>query len=195
MSKSIFQKPLEWVYETFKKDTSKMLIVTGSLGWALSSLAQAAAIVVNPKISTEKKSFLLPQELTDGFVNVISFLGITLFAKKYIQKLVTTGKILPQNIREYLNKNKSLYRGKVGKLDFNLDEVLKLNTTDKAIKDSYDSYKNFVTTVGTLGASVLSCNVITPLIRNKTASKVQKNYIEMKNNPTVYHASSYNMKV
>ena len=91
MNKSFFQRTLEWVCETFEKDISKMLIVTGALGWALSSFAQAAAIVVNPKVSTEKKSFLLPQELMDGFINVLSFLGITLFAKKYIQKLCSTG--------------------------------------------------------------------------------------------------------
>ena len=191
MNKSFFQKSLEWVCETFEKDTSKMIIITGALGWALSSLAQAAAIIINPKVSTEKKSFLLPQELMDGFINVLSFLGITLIAKRYIQKLCSTGKIAPQSVRNYLNKNKSLYHDKVGKLDFNLDNVL----VDKKLKSSYESHKNFVTTMGTLGASILACNVVTPLIRNKTASKVQKNYIEMKNNPTVYPASSSGMKI
>ena len=191
MNKSFFQKSLEWVCETFEKDTSKMLIVTGALGWALSSLAQAAAIVVNPKVSVEKKSFLLPQELMDGFINVLSFLGITLFAKKYIQKLVSTGKIAPKSVREFLNKNKSLYHDKIGKLDFNVGDVL----VDKKLQSSYESYKNFVTTMGTLGASILACNVVTPVIRNKTASRVQKNYIEMKNNPTLYQAPSSGMKI
>lgn len=192
MNKSFFQKSLEWVCETFEKDTSKMIIVTGALGWALSSLAQAAAIIINPKVSTEKKSFLLPQELMDGFINVLSFLGITLIAKRYIQKLCSTGKIAPQSVRNYLNKNKSLYHDKVGKLDFNLDNVL----VDKKLKSSYESHKNFVTTMGTLGASILACNVVTPLIRNKTASKVQKNYIEMKNiSMALPPRSSDNMKI
>lgn len=191
MNKPFFQRTLEWVCETFEKDTSKMLIVTGALGWALSSLAQAAAIVVNPKVSVEKKSFLLPQELMDGFINVLSFLGITLFAKKYIQKLVSTGKIAPKSVREFLNKNKSLYHDKIGKLDFNVGDVL----VDKKLQSSYESYKNFVTTMGTLGASILACNVVTPVIRNKTASRVQKNYIEMKNNPTLYQAPSSGMKI
>ena len=73
MRKSLSQKTLEWVYNTFKDDTSKMLIATGTLGWALSSLAQMCAIVWNPKISSDKKSFLLPQELMDAVVNIGSF--------------------------------------------------------------------------------------------------------------------------
>ena len=79
---NIFQKSLEWIYQNFKKDTSKMLIFTGTAGWALSSFAQIIAIVVNPKISSEKKSFLIPQEFMDAVVNVGAFFGITMFAKK-----------------------------------------------------------------------------------------------------------------
>ena len=53
---SLFRKPKEWIFETFKDDTSKMIIGTGTLGWILSSLAQIGAIAGNPKISSEKKS-------------------------------------------------------------------------------------------------------------------------------------------
>ena len=50
--------------------------------------------------------------------------------------------------------------------------------------------------MGTVGASVLSCNIVTPLIRNATASRVQKNYIDMNKNATYnYSANSGNMKV
>ena len=196
---NLFQKSLNWVCENFKKDTSKMLIATGTLGWALSSLAQAIAVVANPKISNESKSFLLPQELMDAAVNVGGFFCFTMLTKKYISKMAATGKIAPQSVRDFLNSH-SEYKNKVGKLDvtkrnmsqvgkldFNLDDVLANRPELAKLNKSYESHKNFVTTMGTIGASVLSCNIITPLIRNFTASNVQKTYIDMKKNPQLYY--------
>ena len=185
MNKPILERCLNWVFENFKKDTSKMLIVTGTLGWGLSSLAQICGILGNTKLSSEKKSFLLPQELMDAVVNVGAFFSITMLTKKFIAKLATTGKIAPLSVRNFLNNN-SEYKNNVGKLDFNLDDVLKKNSANLDVLESYKSYKNFVTTMGTVGASVLSCNIVTPLIRNATASKVQQTYIDMKKNPTLY---------
>ena len=195
MPSSFLQKNLNWIYENFKKDTSKMLIATGTLGWALSSLAQGLAIVANPKISNEKKSFLLPQELMDSAVNVGGFFLFTMFTKKCINKMASTGKIAPQSVRNFLNSH-SEYKNKVGKLDFNLDDVLNNRPELAKVNDSYQSYKNFVTTMGTIGASVLSCNIITPVIRNFTASNVQKTYIDMQKNPQLYQTYSNNrMKI
>ena len=77
MVKPSILKPLEYIYEHFKKDTSKMLVITGTLGWALSSLAQMGAVIANPKLTPEQKSFLLPQELMDAVVNVGAFFSVT----------------------------------------------------------------------------------------------------------------------
>ena len=41
MNSSPLQKGLEWVYNNFKKNTATMLVVTGTIGWGLSSLAFA----------------------------------------------------------------------------------------------------------------------------------------------------------
>ena len=193
MRSSFFQRQLEKVYETFKGDTSKMIIWTGTLGWALSSAAQIGAIFSNKKITSEKKSFLLPQEFMDAVVNIGAFLGFTLLAKKGIQKMATTGKIAPKTVRDFLNKN-SMYKNKVGKLDFNLDDVL-MNHSDKYLKDSYESHKNFVTTMGTIGASVISCNMVTPVIRNIIASKMQKKYIDIQKNPSAYPEPPKNLRI
>lgn len=192
---NFFQKNLNWIYENFKKDTSKMLIVTGTLGWALSSLAQSIAVLANPKISNEKKSFLLPQEFMDALVNVGGFFCFTMLTKKCIAKIAKTGKITTKTVRDFLDTNPE-YKNKVGKLDFNLDDVLKDRPELAKINESYESYKNFVTTMGTVGASVLSCNIITPLIRNITASNVQKTYIDMQKNPQFYQSyGSDRMKI
>ena len=188
------QKGFNWIHTTFKDDYSKMLIATGALGWILSSAAQIAGIYANSKISDEKKSFLVPQEMMDGFINAIAFIGITTIAKRGIEKMASTGKTTTLSVRNFLNQHPEL-KEKVGKLDFNLDDVIPQNTD--AYK-SYKSYKNFITTMGTLGASVLSCNIITPVVRNATASRVQKSYIDMKNNPKIYqyqNSSGSNMKI
>ena len=80
--KNPFNRILDWVAKNFRKDASKMIIATGVAGWTLSSLAQISAIVFNPKISNDKKSFLVPQEFADAAANIGSFFLITLMVKK-----------------------------------------------------------------------------------------------------------------
>lgn len=184
-----------WILNSFKEDTSKMLIATGTLGWALSSLAQGLAVIGNPKISNEKKSFLLPQELMDALVNVGGFFCFTMFTKKCIGKMAKTGKIASESVRNFLNSHPELKK-QVGKWDFNLDKIFENKPELADIYNSYQSHKNFVTTMGTVGASIISCNMITPVIRNFTASNVQKTYIDMKKNPQLYQTyNSNNMKI
>ena len=174
MNNSPLQKSLEWVYNNFKKNTATMLVVTGTIGWALSSLAQIGAVVINPKIPKEQKSFLVPQEFLDAVVNIGMFFLLTQSTKKILSKLASTGKIATTSVREFLNKNK-VYGDQVGKLSLDLDEVL--TKENKFPKESYYSYKNLVTTVGTVGAGVLSSNIITPVLRNTMASDIQKKYL------------------
>lgn len=186
MKNNLFQSSLEWVYSHFKKNTAKMLVITGTIGWGLSSLAQIGAVLLNPKISPEQKSFLIPQEMADAAVNIGSFFLITQAAKKFISKMASTGKIAPTSVREYLNKH--FKKNEIGKLSLDLDKVLE--TSEKFPKDSYYTYKNYVTTLGTVGASVLSCNIVTPLLRNKLASSMQKQYIDRKNTqPQLYNTT------
>ena len=173
--KNVLDTVLNWVAENFRKDASKMLIWTGVAGWTLSSLAQVGAVLFNNKISNEKKSFLVPQEMADAAVNIGSFFLITQAAKKMTAKLFSTGKFAPKAVRSYLEKNKDLYANKIGKLDFDLDEVLK--THKDFPKDQYYACKNFGTTLATVGAGIVSSNIVTPVIRNNMASKMQQNYI------------------
>ena len=188
MSKSILQSGLNWVYNNFKKNTATMLVVTGTIGWGLSSLAQIGAVLFNPKIPREQKSFLVPQEIADALVNISSFFLITQVTKKFISKLASTGKIAPSKVRAFLDKNKNLYGDKVGKLSLDLDEVLKHEP--KFPKESYYAYKNYATTVGTIGASILSSNIVTPIIRNSMASNMQQKYLN--NRP---QSNSGNIKI
>ena len=201
----MFQSMLEWVAKNFSKDASKMLIITGVAGWTLSSLAQIFAISVNSKISNEQKSFLIPQELADAAVNIGSFFLITQFAKKTVSKLFSTGKFAPQKVREYLIKHKDLYADKIGKIDFSLDDIRKIDKNFP--KKEYWATKNFYTALATVGAGIVSSNIVTPIVRNKMASKMQKSYLAKKQDDigpkqTTFKASikpvnyySYGMKI
>jgi hypothetical protein len=182
-----FKSILNWVAKHFQDDPAKMLIWTGVAGWSISSAAQIFAIIANPKIDNEKKGFLIPQEMYDAVTNISLYFLITLFAKKTVSKLFTTGKWAPKNVRKFLNENKSIYSDKIGKVNFDLGKELDTPKRQDLLKE-YDITKSFGTTVATVGAGVLATNILTPIVRNKMASRIQKTYIdiknEMKENPT-----------
>ena len=192
MTKPSSFNPLKWIYNHFKDDTSHMLIVTGAIGYVLSALAQIGAIVVNDKISSDKKTFLMPQELIDGIINVVMFLLITIGVKKSISKLVSTGKLLPKSVKEDLLKN---YKDKIGKIDFDIDKLK--GTLNGDVFEKYNSYKEYATTVGTLGATILSSNVAAPFLRNAVASNVHNNYKQNQQKMDIYRPVNYsgNMKI
>ena len=82
-----------YIFKKYGENPGTMLVHTGALGWILSSMAQVSAVVVNDKISPEQKSFLIPQEIADAFINIVSFYVITSSFKNLASKLVSSGKI------------------------------------------------------------------------------------------------------
>lgn len=164
----MFNSLLENLWNKYSKDPAKILVQTGTAGWALSSGAQIVALLFNDKISTKEKTFLIPQETFDAIVNISSFFLITSGIKKFAAKLVTTGKIAPRNIRNYLEN--SPFKDSVGKSCFNIEEDLKGLTSFNEHKSQYQAFKNIFTTGSTIGASILSTNIVTPIVRNNLAS-------------------------
>ena len=79
------------IWKNFSKDEGKMLVYMGALGWIFSSAAQTVAIITNPKISRKEKSFLVPQEIFDGIVNVGLYFGVTQFCRKGVVNLMKNG--------------------------------------------------------------------------------------------------------
>lgn len=173
---SPLQSILNWISKNFSNDASKMLIWTGVAGWSISALAQIGGILFNPEISNEKKSFLIPQEVADAAVNIGTFFAITQLSKRLMAKMCKTGKIASKSMREFINKSPEL-KSKVGKIDFNIEKYLPENSN---ILENYETYKSFATTFTTVGAGILSSNIITPIVRNNMAADMQKNYIENK---------------
>lgn len=168
---------LEKIYTTFLNNPGKMLIQTSVAGWALSSLAQIAAIVMNEKIPKEQKMFMIPQEFADGIVNILSFLLVTKTFTAVANRLVSQGKWLPINIAEILKKS-NLY-SQTGKAGF---DVLKKANLQGEAAESFHKWSAGVDVSAALAGSVISCNIITPLVRNLYASKRQQGSIARMNN-------------
>lgn len=167
-SSNLFSKFKTTLYKNYGENPGNMLVHTGVLGWILSSLAQVSAVVFNDKIPKEQKSFLIPQEIADAAVNIISFYVITSSFKKLASKLVSTGKLTTKPIKEFLSKNKVV--DNIGNYDFNIENLPNF----KEIKGEYKPFKNGIDVVASTIGSIISCNIVTPIIRNQYASRKQK---------------------
>ena len=165
------------IYKNYGENPGKMLVHTGVLGWILSSLAQIAAVVLNDKISKEQKVFLIPQEMADAAANIISFYVVTNSVKALGSKLVKTGKLSTPKILKHLEKtgipvkSKNGVKSPVGNWDF---DITKLANFDDIAKE-FKPFKNGVDVGASLIGSIISSNIITPVIRNEYAAKQQKN--------------------
>lgn len=168
----------EIVLAKYGEQPGTMLVHTGVLGWILSSLAQIAAVAFNDKIPREQKVFLIPQEMADAGANILSFYIVTQSLKSLGSKLVTSGKLKNPKISKFLDSIKGLDKSKIGNWDF---DITKLSGYEKNIKKDFIKFKNGVDVYFSLAGSIASCNIITPIIRNKYASDRQKKVLAKMN--------------
>ena len=171
---NFLQNLLNKIYKRFGADSSKMLIYTGAAAWVLSSIAQITGIALSKDIKAKDKSYIIPQEIMDAFVNIGAFLTVTHSFKFIAKTLISTGKIMPKSVKEFFNKNKDIDLSRIGKLDFDIENFK--NYTDFPL-DKYESTLNMATTIGALSGGILSSNIIAPVLRNEAASLVQKKYL------------------
>lgn len=162
----------DFIFKKCSKDLGSVLIWTTIAGWAASSGAQIMGIVRNSKYTKEQKRFMINQELGDAAVNILSYFALTMPVKKVATKMVSTGKVLPRSLKMNIIRHGDGRR--LGKLDFDVSSTGYL--TEKEVK-SYESFKNFVSTAAAVVGGVLSSNIITPILRNKFASKKQVKFL------------------
>lgn len=188
-SSSFFNSFKNYMAKHYGDSHGKMLIHTGVAGWILSSLAQVTAIITNDKISAKQKMYLVPQELADAAVNIASFYLVTQTFKSVATKAVNTGRILNKTVRDFFTKNKV---ADVGKKTF---DVLRDGNLTNDVKKSFESFRNGFDFIATTAGSILSCNIITPIIRNEIATYKQKDHMSKYSqyvNPTKNSAAQIN---
>lgn len=197
----------QYMWEHYSKDGGKLLVHMGAAGWIFSSVAQIAMLMGDKKIDKDKKKFLLPQEAADAGVNVFMYYTICEAIKKSADHFVEKGKFVTDKVvneilemkphsmpaiakKDWKNifSNKEL-GGKISKVlenAANMDIVQNVSAAEKtrildAAKkalDTFETHKNNVGTVAAIAASVLACNIVTPYVRNKIASKYQKHVLK-----------------
>lgn len=156
-----------------------LLIFTSIGGWVSSSAAQIFGIATNKKYSNSQKRYMISQEAADACVNIGSYLMFTQPLVLLSSKLLSTGKIAPKEIVDLMKATKTL--AKRGQWDF---DVTKLAGFGGKVKNTYDMFKGFTGSVAALAGGIISSNIITPILRNKIASRKQKKYLTQINNNT-----------
>ncbi|MBR1374440.1 hypothetical protein IJ750_02055 [bacterium] len=182
------------VYKHLESGSGAMILATSMLGIAMSSIAQTGAIWFNDKYSPKQKAFMIPQELTEGCITVLSMFLITKPIQKITKNYTKTGKILSKELTEYLTKQNLI--DKRGKLNFNvrenIEEVInKIEKSDKYINtskierekliekhrhalNSFDNICDSTSAITTTVGSIISTALISPILRNYSASYYQK---------------------
>ncbi len=172
MSKgSLFKAFKNYMAENYGHNHGKMLIHTGVVGWILSAAAQVVAIVTNDEISNKQKMYLIPQELADAAVNIASFYLVTQSFKSVTSKILNRGKLLRKPIKSFLEANGVKNVGQKG------FDVLRDGNLTPEVKKDFLKFRDGVDFLATTAGSVLSCNILTPIIRNEIATYKQKSHM------------------
>ena len=184
----------EYIYKHLEYGSGSMILATSMFGIAMSSLAQTMAILFNDKYTVSQKAFMVPQELTEGCITVLSMFLITKPIQKLTKHYTKTGKILSKDLINYAKENNLL--SKRGKPDFDFsqsikDIISKIEKSNKFIKSSeieknrlvsmhrgalneFDVLTDSTSAITTTAGSILSTALISPLLRNYSASYYQK---------------------
>lgn len=161
----LFNMAKKRLFNAYSGDAGKMLLHTGTIGWILSATAQIFGIAHNDKISKEKKKFLIPQEIADAGINILTFYTVTNGVQNFTKWLASSGKFITPAIKKFclekgikivkdeegnsvnigkslLDKVKSfestLQIGKADHIKITEDEVNHLNSEIKNLNNFYD---------------------------------------------------------
>ena len=171
---TVLKNQLDKIARASADNMGDVLIFTSVAGWLASSAAQIIGIAVNDKYTKDQKKFMLPQEMADAAINIGSFLLFTTSLKALSSKLVSTGKLAPKKVVQFL-KDSGLekQRGK-----FNFDVTLADGFHE--VRQCYTGFKNFSDSAAAVIGGIISSNIVTPYLRNEYASYKHNKYLKTK---------------
>lgn len=154
MNKNLFSTFKESVFDTYAKDSGKLLVHTGALGWLFSSLAQVTIVASDQNISKKDKKFLVPQEICDGVTNVFLYYTVSKLVKDSGDWCINKGYLITDDVENVLralkpqiNTCRSALKGIAESLESSPDASVR-KLTKKPVEllfkkiDLVDSYKN-----------------------------------------------------
>lgn len=163
-----------FIFKNFSKDIGSVIIWTTISAWVASSIAQITGILLNKNYTSKDKAFLIPQELGDAAMNIGLFFALTYPLKKFATKLGSTGKIISKPLKDEIARHGDL--GRLGKMDFDISKLPYLRNTEH-LKEYY-SFNNFLSTSAAVVGGIVSSNIVTPILRNRLASKGQSEVLK-----------------
>lgn len=172
-----------YLFRQFSTNPGKFVVVATALSYASASIAQSLAIACNKKIPDKQKKFLIPQELIDGAVNVITSVLIIGAIGKYAGKLIETGKWTNHDIKRLVAQLPESAKVKMGNYDTNLRIAFWQHATPELQDKFYPAYylfKGGMEILATTTGSIIACNIVSPLIRNNLAAEYQKRTMQVK---------------
>lgn len=172
-------KTKDFFYKQFSQKPGEMMTYAVVLSMATSCVAQVLSVVFNKKMDKKEKKFIIPQEIADGVINAFSSLLIIGTLGKAATKLVSTGKWSNAAIRNLVKAHAPEI--KMGDISTNIEKKFKEKNDEPLLENfyhSYDSFKNGIAIIATTIGSVISCNIVTPILRNAYASGRQKRALE-----------------
>ena len=201
--KNLLSQFTQYMYNHYSKDGGKLLVHLGAASWACGAVAQIAMLLGDKSIDKDQKKFLLPQEGADALVNVGMYYSICEIIKRFGDRMVEKGKFLTDDVANALLKMKpssmpalkmnewtklfsaNELKSNLTNLLANADSLDLLKNVSKSEKtkildaakialEKLEAHKNNVGIVTAITGSILACNVITPIVRNAIASKIQK---------------------
>ena len=140
----------------------------------------------NDKIDSNKKRFLIPQEIVDAIANIALYYGVTSVISGSVEAAFENGliriKSVMDKIRDDMKSNgiRSEFIEDTKKLtgkEFKIEDIFgsKLGPVEDFLKNrktrqAYLQHKNGAAILATLISSVISCNILAPYCRNFFAS-------------------------
>lgn len=186
----------EFFYKQFSQKPGEMMTYAVVLSMATSCIAQVLSVVFNKKMDKKEKKFIIPQEIADGVINAVSSLLIIGTLGRVATKLVSSGKWSNAAIRNLVKNHAP--EVKMGDISTNIEKTFIAKKDESLLEKfyhSYDSFKNGIAIIATSIGSVISCNIVTPILRNSYASGRQKKAMEkqqINNNTQIARINSQN---
>lgn len=168
-----------YIYKEFSQKPGDVMTCAVALSMATSCLAQVLSVTFNKKMDKEQKKFIIPQEIADGVINAFSSFVIIGTLGRVATRLVSTGKWSNAAIRKIVAQHAPEI--KMGNISTHIEKAFKAKKNQPLLEEfyhSYDSFKNGIAIIATTIGSVISCNIVTPILRNAYAAGQQKKAIQ-----------------